>query len=77
MLASQRETIASQTENVVNLEADKEELAAEITSMEDAAAKVYYVIGTKDELVERGIIEKEGGARVLFVLWKKGKTLVP
>jgi hypothetical protein len=38
---------------------------------------VYYVIGTKDDLIKNGVITEEGGARFLFVLWKSGKTLVP
>ena len=38
---------------------------------------VYYVVGTKDELERKGLIQEEGGARFLFVLWKSGKTLVP
>ncbi|HZH41169.1 MAG TPA: hypothetical protein VFD85_09170 [Gemmatimonadales bacterium] len=38
---------------------------------------VYYVIGTKDDLIKRGVVTEEGGARFLFVLWKSGKTLVP
>jgi len=35
------------------------------------------VVGTKDELEQKGVIQEEGGARFLFVLWKSGKTLVP
>lgn len=38
---------------------------------------VYYVIGTKDDLIKKGVITEEGGARFLFVLWKSGKTVVP
>jgi len=38
---------------------------------------VYYVIGTRDELKQKGIIREEGGARFLFVLWKSGRTVVP
>jgi len=38
---------------------------------------VYYVIGTKDDLLKKGVITEEGGSRFLFVLWKSGKTLVP
>jgi hypothetical protein len=37
----------------------------------------YYIVGTKDELLERGIIVKEGGARVLFIFGKAGETLQP
>lgn len=77
MLAVQRETVASLTEQVAGLEADKEQLEGEITALEDEVAQVYYVIGTKDELLERGIIAKEGGSRVLFIFGKRGETLVP
>jgi hypothetical protein len=77
LLASQRESLAALTEQVTGLEAEKEQLAIEITTLEDAAAKVYYVIGTEDELLERGIIQKEGGSRFLFVFGKRGQTLVP
>jgi len=38
---------------------------------------VYYIIGTRDELVQRGIVEETGGSRFLFVLWKSGKSLQP
>jgi len=38
---------------------------------------VYYVIGTRDELQERGIVAPVGGSRFLFVLWKTGVTLAP
>jgi vacuolar-type H+-ATPase subunit I/STV1 len=38
---------------------------------------VYYIIGTKDELVQRGVVEETGGSRFLFVLWKSGKSLQP
>ena len=38
---------------------------------------VYYVIGTRDELVQRGIVEETGGSRFLFILWKSGKSLQP
>ena len=38
---------------------------------------VYYIVGTKDDLIKKGIIAEEGGSRFLFVLWKSGKTLVP
>jgi hypothetical protein len=77
LLASQRESLAALTEQVTGLEAEKQQLAAEITTLEDAAAKVYYIIGTEEELLERGIIQKEGGSRVLFIFGKRGQTLVP
>lgn len=38
---------------------------------------VYYVIGSKDDLKQRGIVAETGGSRFLFVFWKSGKSLQP
>ena len=37
----------------------------------------YYIVGTKDELIEQGIVTEVGGSRVLFIFGRAGKTLVP
>src|SRR5881296_1426432 len=68
VIDNQKETIASLNDQV-------EKLSTE--NMATEANTVYYVVGTKDELEQRGIVKEEGGARFLFVLWKSGKTLVP
>ena len=79
-----RLTIAALTEQVESLEVENTRLAASVDTLEAAVdtlqfvtSTVYYVIGTKDELLERGVIEKEGGSRVLFIFGKRGETLVP
>lgn len=54
-----------------------EELVQTVDRMTDDANAVWYVVGTKDELLERGLIREEGGSRVLFVFGKRGQTLVP
>ena len=80
VLATHRESIASLTDQVSGLEQETQRLASEIGSLEseiDNANIVYYTIATKEELLERGIIEKQGGARVLFIFGKSGETLVP
>ena len=80
MLVTHRESIASLSEQVAGLESETQTLASEISTLEseiDNAAVVYYTIATKEELLERGIIEKQGGARVLFIFGKSGETLVP
>jgi len=80
VLATHRASIASLNEQVTNLETETERLASEIGSLEseiDAANIVYYTIATEEELLERGIIEKKGGSRVLFIFGKRGQTLVP
>ncbi len=80
VLATHRESIETLTERVTGLQAETEALAAEVSELEDEvteASTVYYAIATKDELLERGIIEKQGGARTLFIFGKRGETLVP
>jgi hypothetical protein len=70
VIATQKSTIDWLTERV-------ETLTVENLAMSDSLNTVYYVIGTKEELKERGILVEEGGSRVLFVLWRTGKTLAP
>jgi hypothetical protein len=80
VLATHRENIAALTDQVTSLQDETERLASEIGTLEseiDEASKVYYTIATKEELLEQGIIEKQGGARVLFIFGKSGETLVP
>jgi hypothetical protein len=84
MLDTQRTTIAALTEQVQSLETENvrlaatvDTLAAEVDTLRTVATTVYYVTGTKDELLEAGVVEKEGGARFLFIFGKRGETLVP
>lgn len=90
-IANQKETITTLTDEVTSLREQTTRLTAEVvtlaeekTALTDTVAAmtvrdntVYYVIGTRDELLERGVIEEEGGSRVLFVFGKRGKTVVP
>src|SRR5262249_38708668 len=58
-------------------EFDKQ-LAAERTALANeraAAARAYYVIGTEDELVKKGLVVREGGTNLLVK--RIGRTLVP
>ncbi|HEY6209651.1 MAG TPA: hypothetical protein VIW28_11365 [Gemmatimonadales bacterium] len=77
VIDSQKEQIAALTEQVETLSAENVALKDTIENMATEANTVYYVVGTKDELEQKGIVKEEGGARFLFVLWKSGKTLVP
>ena len=52
-------------------------LTSENIALRDSLATGYYIIGTRDELKKKGILEEHGGGRVLFVLWKTGRTLQP
>lgn len=84
VIENQKVTIRSLADQVNSLMAQNLRLAAEKAAIKDTmetlAEKdntVYYVIGTKKELLERGIVEEKGGSRVLFIFGKRGKTLVP
>ena len=73
-LATRVETL--QTENV-QLATEKAALADTVEQLEVTQNTAYYIIGTKDELIEQGIVTEEGGSRVLFIFGRAGKTLVP
>jgi hypothetical protein len=70
VIASQKTTIDLLTEQVNTL-------TAENVALRDSLSTGYYVIGTRDELKKRGILTEQGGGRVLFILWRTGKTLQP
>jgi predicted nuclease with TOPRIM domain len=84
MIEAQRTNIAALTEQVQSLETENvrlaatvDTLAAEVDTLRTVATTVYYIAGTKDELLDAGVVQKEGGARFLFVFGKRGETLVP
>jgi len=83
-IASQRVTLQELNDQVQKLALENSALTVANAALEDTVGSlkqenstVYYVVGTKDELLERGIIQEEGGSRVLFIFGKAGKTLVP
>ena len=70
VIAAQKQTIDWLTERVNTL-------TAENVALQDSMATVYYIVGTRDELKKKGILVEQGGSRVLFVLWRTGRTLQP
>jgi len=70
VIASQKTTIDLLTEQVNTL-------TEENVALRDSLSTGYYVIGTRAELKKKGILTERGGGRVLFVLWRTGKTLQP
>lgn len=77
VIESQKTTIAQLTEQVEMLETQNLALQDTITTLAEKENTVFYVVGTRRELIERGIIEEEGGARFLFIFGRRGETLVP
>jgi hypothetical protein len=90
-IATERNALADQQQRVSSLEAAIAGLEAEtarqgeinyqltqtVEQMTDDANTVWYVVGTKQELLDLGVIREEGGSRVLFIFGKRGKTIVP
>lgn len=70
VIATQKNTIDYLTDHVNTL-------TAENVALRDSLSTGYYVIGTRDELKKKGILTEQGGGRVLFILWRTGKTLQP
>lgn len=68
-------TIDQQAKTIAALEARIDGLAQEIAAARTAYSKAYYVIGTEDELLKKGVIVKEGGTNLLIK--RIGRTLVP
>jgi hypothetical protein len=77
IIESQRATVASLTEQVTRLETENVALRDTVANVTERENTVYYIIGTKEELKQKGVIVEEGGSRVLFVLWRTGSTLAP
>lgn len=57
------------------LEADTTDLRREVRGMTDAQARAWVAIGTERELLERGVIVREGGTNL--VVARVGRTLQP
>lgn len=75
MIADLGSTIERQTVQIVTLEARVDSLGTEMLTLGTRHFKAYYVIGTEKELIEKGLIVKEGGANLLII--KPGRTLQP
>jgi hypothetical protein len=76
-IAELQEAIDGLEEETSRQSERNEALVQTVDRMTDQVNTVWYVVGTKDELLERGIIREEGGSRVLFIFGKRGQTLVP
>jgi hypothetical protein len=74
---TQKQQIATLTEMVDTLQVHNAALTDTLANMSVRENTVYYVVGTEDQLKQKGLVVQEGGSRVLFVLWKAGQTLQP
>jgi cell division protein FtsB len=77
IMEQQRTQIAVLTSHVHSLQQRVQMLNDENTHLSSLANTVYYILGTKKELMEKGIVSEVGGSRVLGIGWRTGETLVP
>ena len=84
MMADQRTQIETMTAQLDTLQAEKTRLVFEKATLDSAVTDltvqtntVYFAAGTKQDLVQRGVAKEQGGARVLGIFGKAGRTLVP
>ncbi len=77
VIASQRSQLADLAAQVDTLRGQTVALRDTVNNLTTIENTVYYVIGTKDELQQKGLIEETGGSRFLWILWKSGQTSVP
>ena len=71
----QRQTamMSSMSTRIDSLTGETVRLGATIAELETQKAKAFYVIGSEDELLKRGVIVREGGANLLIA--HPGRTL--
>jgi hypothetical protein len=75
LIADLGATIERQNTQIALLEARLDSLGTEVKTLSARHYKAYFVIGTEKELMDRGIVQKEGGANLLIA--RPGRTLVP
>lgn len=74
LLSAQVDTLQAEKGRLVF---EKAALDTQVVHLTTETNTVYYTVGTKDELLRSGVAKEEGGARVLGIFGKAGKTLVP
>jgi hypothetical protein len=74
-LERQREAIAVLTVQVDSLSTENTRLGHALVASERNRTAAYYIIGTERELLDKGVIVKEGGANLLIA--RVGRSLQP
>ena len=77
VMEAQRLQIADLTLQVDTLNAHNSRLRDENGFLKARWSTVYMIVGTKKDLMAKGIVSEVGGSRVLGVGWRTGETLVP
>lgn len=78
--ATLQATIANYDSVIARQREDIATLTRQIGALSDTVTRlntVYYIAGTSSELLERGIVVREGGSRFPLLVAKLGQVLVP
>ena len=75
MITELNATIERQTARIAELELRVDSLVAESRVIAETHYRAYYITGTEEELLEKGVIQREGGANLIIV--HPGRTLQP
>ena len=75
MIGELAETIRRQTETIATLELRIDSLVTESRTLATTHYRAYYIVGTEKELLDKGVIQQEGGANLLIL--HPGRTLQP
>jgi hypothetical protein len=74
-IADLKGTIDQQAQTIASLQSRLDDFDKQLASARAEASRAYYVVGTEDELLKKGVIVKEGGTNLLIK--RIGRTLVP
>ncbi|MGH7615661.1 MAG: hypothetical protein ACREPM_00360 [Gemmatimonadaceae bacterium] len=74
-IAELKGTVEQQAQTIATLQAKLDDFDRQLVAERATAARAYYVIGTEDELVKKGVIVREGGTNL--IIKRVGRTLVP
>jgi hypothetical protein len=77
VLEQQKATIAALTDQINQLTTTNVALTDTVNALKEVNNTVYYVVGTKEELLRKGIIVQTGGSRFPLIFAKVGQTVVP
>jgi len=75
MIAELKGNVEEQARTIATLQAKLDDFDKQLVAERAASNRAYYVIGTQDDLIKKGIIVAEGGTNLLIK--RVGRTLVP
>ena len=72
-----RGVVEEQKATIVALTDQVTALTDTVNLLKEQNNTVYYIIGTKDELLQKGIVVQSGGSRFPLLFAKVGQTIIP